>query len=38
METFIPIIVWGTLGVLLIYLAIRSIRIAKKETFEKRDN
>lgn len=34
----IPIIFWGVMGGILIYLIIRRIRIKKTENFEKRDN
>lgn len=34
----ISLLVWGTLGVILVYLIVRRVRIRKDEHFEDRDN
>lgn len=38
MQLSIPVIFWGVIGVILIYLIVRRLKLKKKEKFEKRDN
>jgi hypothetical protein len=38
MSNLIPFLIWGIIGIILIYLIFKRIKDKKKETFEDRDN